>query len=238
MLKRLSAGGLLALALMQSAIAAPEPSIAIKSAIGANTKSGSKVFAGNPITTGKSGVVSGNFNWGGIKSFSILPLSSLEVRTWGNRAGGARYTEIFITGEVLIEVQTVNPATEIKVCFRNRWNQYGCSILRSTVRIAPTPSGTAVIGVQEGDILVTDQANRYPSVRVRSGQYSILQKDGRFSPARSVFAKGEYKVSLGRSKTIAVFETEDGWRFCNGEITFHAAIGTRLCLLSPNDLSL
>lgn len=235
MLKRLGAGGLLVLALMQPAIAAPEPSIAIKSAIGANTRSGAKVFAGNTITTGKAGVVTGNFAWGGVRSFSVLPSSSFQLITWGNRAGGARYTEVFITGEVLIEVLTVNPSTEVKVCFKNRWGQHGCSKLKSSVRIAPTPSGTAVIGVSEGDVLVQDAEERMPPVRVLTGQYSILEKDGRFSPARSALSGGESSIGLGRSKAIGVFVANDGWRFCNGDTIFQAAIGARLCLLSPLD---
>ena len=237
MLKCLGVGGILALVLMQSVVASPEPSITVKSAIAANTKSGAKVFAGNAITTGKAGTVTGDFNWGGVRSLTILPSSSMELTTWGNKSGGARFTELYVTGEVLIEVQTVNPATEVKVCFKNRWGKTGCSKLASSVRIAPTPSGAAVVGVQEGNISVQDKDENTPPVRVTSGQYSILGKDGSFSPARSAWEGGGYRLGQGRSKVIGVFIAEDGWRFCNGETTFRAAVGTRLCLLSPLDPS-
>jgi hypothetical protein len=227
------AGGFLALVFASSAIAAPEPAISIKSAVGANTSNGSQVFAGRRIITGKGGVVSGNFNWGGVKSFSILPSSSLELSIYGNRSGGARFTQINITGEVLIEVLTVNPATEVKVCFRNRWDQVGCSRLKSSVRIAPMPSGEAIIGVQEGNVTVQDEEEKNAPITVQTGQYSILKENGQFTPAQTISKTKGYRYGVGRSKAIAVFEAQPGWRFCDGYIIFQGAIGTPLCLVDP-----
>lgn len=209
------------------------PSILVKSAVSANKTAGARVSAGDPIKTGKSGVVSGDFSWGGVKSFSILPSSSLELDTFGNRVKGARFTQFNVSGEVFVEVLTVNPATEVKVCFRNRWGRSGCSRLKSSVRIAPTSDGGQLVGVIEGNVEVQDEMEFTPMVQLGSGQYSILGKDGKFSPAMSVRASKGYSLGLGRSKTIGVFEVAPGWRFCDGSERISAAIGVPLCLLSP-----
>lgn len=232
MLRTSCAGGVLALLMFQlGALAAP--SILIKSAVSANKTAGNRVLAGDPIKTGKSGVVAGDFSWGGVKSFSILPSSALELDTFGNRAKGGRFTQLNVSGEVFIEVLTVNPATEVKVCFKNRFGRSGCSRLKSSVRIAPVSDGGQLVGVLEGNVQVQDEMEFTPMVQLVSGQYSILGKDGKFTPAMSVRASKGYSLGIGRSKTIGVFEVAPGWRFCDGSESLSAAIGTPLCVLSP-----
>jgi hypothetical protein len=194
---------------------------------------GTKVAAGDPITTRKSGIVTGDFKWGGVKSFSVLPSSSLQLDVYGNRPKGGRFTQFSVTGEALIEVLTVNPFTEVRVCFRNRWGRAGCSVLKSSVRVAPLPHGEQIVAVTEGNVTVQDEAEIFSPIALLAGQYSILKEDGHFTPAQDFANSQGYRIGVYRSKTIAVFEASPGWRFCNGETTFQAAIGTRLCVRGP-----
>jgi hypothetical protein len=224
------ASGILAL-LMFPTIALAAPSISVKSAVSANKTAGAKVFAGDPIKTNKGGVVSADFIWGGVKSISILPSSSLNLAVYGNGVKGSRFTQLDVVGEVLVEVLTVNPATEVKVCFRNRWGRLGCSRLKSSVRIAPTADGGQLVAVIEGNVLAESEGGAF--VQIVSGQYSILGKDGKFSPAASVLRNTGYTIGLGRSKTIGVFRALPGWRFCDGSMVTTSAIGARICVLSP-----
>jgi hypothetical protein len=232
MFKLSGASGFLAL-LMFPTIALAEPSISVKSSVSANKPVGAKVFAGDLIKTGKGGVVTADFVWGGVKSISILPSSSLNLAVYGNGKNGSRFSQFDVVGEVLVEVLTVNPATEVKVCFRNRWGRNGCSRLQSTVRIAPTADGGQLVAVIEGNVLVESETGS--TVQLVSNQYSILGKDGKFSPAASVLGVQGYTVVLGRSKTIGVFQALPGWRFCDGSVVTTAAIGARVCVRSPLD---
>ncbi len=186
---------------------------------------------GEQIQTSKGGVVAAEFVWGGVRSISILPSSLFKFDIFGNRAKGGRFTQFSVIGEALIEVQTSNPQSEVKVCLKNRWGRTACATLKSTVRTAPVADGTQVLGVIEGDVLV--EGNVGDPVRVLTNQYTILKKDGTLTAPASVVRMKGYSEALGRSKTIGVFNAAPGWRFCDGSTATTAAIGTKICVIDP-----
>jgi hypothetical protein len=220
----------LLIALLYSQPVLANPYIHIKSSTSSNKSTGALVSVGEKIETGKSGAVSGDFIWGGIKSILILPSSSLVLDLFGNRANGGRFSQFGVRGEALIEVKTSNPQSEVKVCLKNRWGKTACATLKSTVRTAPVQNGEQVLGVIEGDVLVVGASN---SVRLLTNEYSILTKDGSLTPPATVVRVKGYSAGLGRSKTIGVFKADPGWRFCDGSTVTTAAIGTRICVISP-----
>jgi hypothetical protein len=214
--------------------AAPEPSIKINKAINASQLSDSSVKVGDFIQVNKGGFAYGSFAWGGINSIAIFPESYLKFRSYGNRANGARYTEVEAGGEVLISVLTRNPNSQVKACFKNRWGYRGCSVLRSSVRIAPLESGEQIVAVTEGRVTVQDEEEKTPSQVLVSGQYSLLKSNGSFSLPLSAYKTQGYKlISYQRSKTIGVFQSDLGWRFVDGDLRILAPIGAPLRLLSP-----
>jgi hypothetical protein len=220
---------LIALLYQQTAFAAPY--IQVKSATSSNKRAGDLVSVGELIQTNKGGIATGDFLWGGVKSFSLFPSSSFKLNIFGNRAKGGHFSQFDLVGEALIEVQTTNPESEVKVCLKNRWGRTACATLKSTVRTAPTEEGAQVLGVVEGDVMV--EGEKGSPVQVRSNEYTVLEKDGSLTPATTVIRRKGYSIELGRSKAIGVFKADPGWRFCDGSTVTTAAVGTDICVIDP-----
>jgi hypothetical protein len=174
-----------------------------------------------------------DYNYGGIPSIIVSPRSSVILKASGDTSNGGRFTRLEISGEVNISVSTVNPFSEVQVCFKNQAGKQGCGLLRSDVRFAPTPNGV-VIATTEGSATLSTES--FDSVVVKTNQYSIFKPDGTFTPPKDVYKTVGYRVlqvNRGGRNHTATYRALEGWRFedCSTEKT--EILGTTPKMLSP-----
>jgi hypothetical protein len=211
------------------------PFILIKDSTIPLYKKGQRLYVGQPIKTGKSGVVNALLSWGGVRSISVLPNTSFMFSQWGYREKGGRYVQLDVDGEkgeALVSVLTINPSSLVKACFRNRWSKIGCAVLRSKVRIADLSSGESLLAVEEGHVTAYSSEGNAASVEVRAGQYSIFDKDALFSPPQSINSPG-FLLQVGRSRAVGVWQALPGWRFSDCSTTFQGPLGRSPKMVPP-----
>jgi hypothetical protein len=223
----------LGLVFAERSLSAGEPMVEISSAVEANHPSGARLKVGQRLMTGRAGVVSASFRWGGVKQISIMPNSSLALKSYGFTAGNGRVSEFNTTGELFFTVITTNPNSQVKVCFTNFLRRRGCSVLQSSGKFTPILGGRKIaIAVREGKFILQNESETLPPIELLAGFYSIFNEDGTFSAPAPITEQG-YTVDSPRSKTIARYRAKDGWRFLDGSTEVQLPIGSPVKMLSP-----
>lgn len=199
----------------------------------ANYKTGSKVPAGRAFVTERGGFGTLDYKHGGINEILLSPKSSVTLKATGDTANGGRFTKLQITGEVNISVTTVNPFSEVHVCFKNRIGREGCGQLRSSARIAPTESGV-VVATKEGEVTLSTEFSE--SKKVVTNHYSVFKEDGTFTDPANAFKVRGYQVrgdsKGGRNHTVEYVASE-GWRFADCSTRMRGIVGQSPSMLNP-----
>lgn len=199
----------------------------------ANYRTGSKVPAGRAFVTERGGFGTLDYKYGGINEILLAPNSSVTLKATGDTANGGRFTRLQITGEVNISVTTVNPFSEVHVCFKNRIGREGCGQLRSSARIAPTESGV-VVATKEGEVTLSTEFSE--SKKVVTGYYSVFKEDGTFTEPANAFKVSGYRAEPsskgGRNHTVEYVALE-GWRFGDCSTRMRAIAGQTPKMLNP-----
>jgi hypothetical protein len=226
---------LLGLVFAGRSLSAAEPIVEVSAAVESNYRSGARLKVGQRLMTGRSGLVSASFRWGGVRQISIMPSSSLVLKSYGFTIGNGRVSEFDATGELFFTVITTNPNSRVKVCFSNFLRRRGCSLLQSAGKFTPIDGGRKIaIAVREGKFILQDEDESLPPIKLLAGFYSIFNEDGTFSAPAPITEQG-YTVDSPRSKTIARYRAKAGWRFLDGSTQAQLPVWVPVKMLSPLD---
>jgi hypothetical protein len=204
----------------------------VESESSANYQRGSRLNIGVPLVTTKGGrAVASSIDYG-LRLVEIKGNSSVSIREAGRAAYGGRTIKLDLKGSGRLETRyLISRSSAVTACIYGK----GCVELRSSAVVKPLEHGKYVVGLIEGKGLAQDILETSAAVELRAGQYTIMQPDGTFSPARSIINEGGYTTKR-YTKTLHVVTAKEGYKINYGGQQLTSVIlpvGTPISVISP-----
>jgi hypothetical protein len=204
----------------------------VESESSANYQRGSALSIGVPLITYNQGQAVASSNAYGLRRVEIKGNSSVSIREAGRAAYGGRTLKLDLKGSGRLETRyLISRSSAVTACIYGK----GCVELRSSAVIKPLDQGKYVVGLLEGKGRAQDILEKSEAVDLKSGQYTIMQPDGTFSPARSVLGETGYTTKR-YTKTLHLVTAKDGYQINYGgkqATSVILPIGVPISVISP-----